>query len=232
MRVKEERGTPEHFWAFVDRGAPDDCWEWLGYRHHSTGGYGLYHDAAGRTVRAHRYALGLVGEPLLRGQYACHHCDNPPCVNPSHLFVGAPKDNAHDMLAKGRSRSGVHQAQRTHCPAGHAYDEENTYRTRDGKCMCRECMRNRTRAWRAANLKPDAGHWSANRTHCKHGHEFTPQNTRVDGGTRHCRSCERERAARWRARRAEAIAQACEQGATLDELRAASGAVRDSEAGS
>lgn len=147
MSIDLTAASSAHFWSFVERGTPEDCWEWRAYRHVS--GYGLYH-IANRTVRAHRVALALAtGIAPSADQFVCHHCDNPPCVNPSHLFLADHYANMQDMLAKGRGRSGCREAAKTACPQGHPYDEENTYVTPDGKRMCRECMRARTRRWKA-----------------------------------------------------------------------------------
>lgn len=95
----------ERFWAKVDVRGVDECWEWQGSRHPQ--GYGQL-GVGQRTFRAHRIiASALVGRHL-RGaiELACHRCDNPPCVNPNHIFVGDALENSRDMVRKGRHATG------------------------------------------------------------------------------------------------------------------------------
>ena len=64
-------------------------------------GYGvLYHN--GKQHRAHVLALVFDGRAPDKGLLACHHCDNPTCVRPDHLYVGTPQDNARDAVDRGR----------------------------------------------------------------------------------------------------------------------------------
>lgn len=71
-------------------------------------GYGIFNAGTGRanrrTVYAHRFAWEITNGPIPVGLLACHHCDNPPCCNPAHLFLGTHADNNADMNAKGRAR--------------------------------------------------------------------------------------------------------------------------------
>lgn len=90
------------FWSFVEKGEPDQCWNWQGYAMPT--GYGRV-CLGGKYYSAHRTAWVLANEhdaPF--DAFVCHRCDNPSCVNPAHLFVGSPKDNTQDMLKKGRHR--------------------------------------------------------------------------------------------------------------------------------
>src|SRR5688572_15210805 len=82
-QVVREVGTPDEakFWARVDRGEPDKCWEWIGTR--SPRGYGAcYVRSVGGSRAAHRVSWVLAHGPIAEGLEVCHRCDNPPCVNP------------------------------------------------------------------------------------------------------------------------------------------------------
>lgn len=76
-----------------------ECWEWMGSRNeHGYGG--LRVDKV--LVKAHRLAWELTFGPIPAGLDVLHHCDNPPCCNPVHLFLGTALDNSQDMVKKGR----------------------------------------------------------------------------------------------------------------------------------
>ncbi|KKM02552.1 hypothetical protein LCGC14_1783330 [marine sediment metagenome] len=110
----------------------NECWVWTGTR--QSQGYGILY-VEGEPVLAHRFAWAFENGPVPEGIQVLHHCDNPPCTRPSHLFLGTQKDNMQDMANKGRGRKSTNK---THCPQGHAYTEENIYHYK-GWRSCRTC---------------------------------------------------------------------------------------------
>lgn len=112
-----------------------DCWEWEGSRYPS--GYGAV-KWNGRVIGAHRLAWIEAFGPIPDGLDVCHHCDNPPCVRPSHLFLGTRSDNMRDAVSKGRM-NWQRRPPVSHCSRGHEFTPENTRdRGRHGR-ECRRC---------------------------------------------------------------------------------------------
>lgn len=106
--MKEKFGITDNglkrFWEKVDRIDDDDsCWEWKGSR--NPAGYGIC-TVGLRGIPAHRLSWMILHNQVIpKGFVICHRCDNPPCVRPTHLFLGSKKDNSADMIAKGRGVS-------------------------------------------------------------------------------------------------------------------------------
>jgi len=119
-----------------------DCWEWIGVK--TRDGYGKV-TRRPRTWMVHRYVYETLVGPIPAGLTIDHLCRNRACINPAHL---------EPVTRKVNSERGS-EAQRTHCPQGHPYDEANTYRSPRGR-FCRACGREhvkkylrakRQRAW-------------------------------------------------------------------------------------
>jgi hypothetical protein len=81
----------------------DECWNWTGSRI-KTGWYGQWRNKNGQIELTHRASWRLFKCNIPSGMCVLHKCDNPVCVNPSHLWIGTQSDNAKDMWIKGRAR--------------------------------------------------------------------------------------------------------------------------------
>lgn len=91
---------PERFWPKVDVRGDDECWPWLAFRNWS--GYGSVYNI-GHMALAHRVAWTLAYGEIPGDTQVLHHCDNPPCVNHRHLYLGNNADNIRDKIERGRS---------------------------------------------------------------------------------------------------------------------------------
>jgi len=128
------------------------CWEWTGRRNQRNYGVMWFF---GKNQLVHRVVAQLYKrfDPA-SGLQVLHHCDNPPCFNPKHLFFGTNDDNARDCSVKGREWN----SKKTHCPKGHPYSGDNVM-IFDGKRSCRECARTTSREF--SRGRKDDPEWRA-----------------------------------------------------------------------
>jgi hypothetical protein len=165
----------------------------------------------GRTRKIHQLVLEAFVGPCPPGMEGCHNNGCPTDNRLENLRWDTPSSNSQDRIKHGNHNN----ANKTHCPQGHEYTPENTYKTPRGHRLCRACQALHSnkasqarlstpegRAERASYIRDwrrrtgrtdDLGNRYARRTHCNNGHEFTPENTaiRSDGGRR-CRECRRK----------------------------------------
>lgn len=114
------------------------CIEWTKCR--DKDGYGRITvgsrtDSSRRTMQVHVLAWTHINGSVPEGMLVCHTCDNPPCLELSHLFLGTNADNMRDMSEKGRGRG----QSKTECLRGHEYTPENTLIKPNGTRACRQC---------------------------------------------------------------------------------------------
>lgn len=98
----------DRFWSKVSRGGDGECWNWTAAVRNKKEGYGAFW-LNGRHQPASKVAWILTKGEVPAGKVVCHTCDNPPCCNPNHLFVGTRPENDADRVAKGRQCRGSKQ---------------------------------------------------------------------------------------------------------------------------
>lgn len=92
----------DRFWSKVDMsGGPDACWNWIAFC--DDDGYGRFQLSKRVSRTAHRVAWQMANGPICDDLCVLHKCDNPSCVNVSHLFLGSRLDNNQDRQRKGRN---------------------------------------------------------------------------------------------------------------------------------
>src|SRR6476659_8630141 len=114
----------ERFWAKVEKG--DECWIWTGCT--DKDGYGRIRVDGSRSgprtpIRVHRYSWELHNGEIAEGLWVLHHCDNPSCVRPDHLYLGDAAQNNRDAMSRKR----FPKQRQTHCKRGHPLSGDNLY---------------------------------------------------------------------------------------------------------
>jgi hypothetical protein len=147
-----DQRLPERFWSKVTANEQTGCWEWTASLNRS--GYGQF-SVDRRPVGSHRVAyIALVG-PIPEGKELDHLCRVRHCVNPAHLD---PVTRAEHIL-RSPYVIAVINAAKTHCPHGHEYSPENTWRNARGARWCRGCSRESMRRIKARQRSARPDNW-------------------------------------------------------------------------
>ncbi len=142
-------------------------------------------------VMAHRFAYVRAGGELTQHGHLDHLCRNRLCVNSTHLELVTPREN---LMRSAISPARINAA-KTHCPQGHEYSPDNTFRNVNGGRVCRKCNQTRSLAYHRAHTTGALR--NAVKEFCPQGHEYTDANTYRDRANhRHCLACKKEYNAR------------------------------------
>ena len=178
------RVRPAHitFRMYATVTTPDGCVEWSGTRYSS--GYGRITEGRKKHYYVHRWAYEYFIGPIPEGMVIDHICRNRACCNPSHLEVVTSGENTR--------RGFPYRERKTHCIRGHEYTAENTHLNSAGFRECKICLKERGKRRNdekkvRRNSQGRVAHHL--RTHCPHGHEYTPENTYTYRGSRSCKAC-------------------------------------------
>lgn len=172
----------------------EGCWLWRGDKWQA--GYGRIY-AGEKNRHAHRVFWWVFFGVPPEDKHLHHVCGVRNCVNPWHLTPLDPSEHArgchtpNSITAKNKLK--------THCPKGHPFSGDNLELLRGGGRRCRQCGRDRAREYarrkRGEKYTELYGQPTIPvRTHCKSGHELTPENLMLVGKSRECRICYRKRA--------------------------------------
>lgn len=161
------------------------CLEFLGHVNHN--GYCSFRVGT-KMYRAHRFAWELYIGKIPDNLVLHHKCRNKKCCNINHLQIVTVKEN----LLLDETMASVNLS-KTHCPKGHEYNSDNT-RISKGKRSCVICNKIKLKLWNQKQAEKRGytlGVSNENKTHCKNGHEFTPENTLIlkNRNGRNCREC-------------------------------------------
>jgi hypothetical protein len=143
LRLRITKAMTVRFWAKVHK--TGYCWLWTGGT--ARKGYGAFtvHTTGGnKTLVAHRFAWRVTKGRIPRNLFVLHKCDNPPCVRPSHLWLGTQLDNIHDCIKKNRHRAAVKPesyARLEFCRRGHNLSVTGIWYKSRPPYMQRQCSR-------------------------------------------------------------------------------------------